>query len=180
MVRWASIAPVWGRFLMRTVRELAPRVCLELGAGFGISAAYQATALELNGAGMLTAFELDHVRGATAEDALSRLGLDQRVDLRLGPLSDSLGSVLQARGAIDYAFLDADHSEEATLAHFATLLPHLREGAIVVIDDINWSDGMRRAWKTIAGNERVSRRLELRRVGIVVTAGSRHDGRDRS
>ena len=34
---------------MRTVRELSPSACLELGAGFGISAAYQGAALELNG-----------------------------------------------------------------------------------------------------------------------------------
>ena len=44
--QWASIAPVWGRLLMRTVRELQPRTCLELGAGFGISAAYQGAALK--------------------------------------------------------------------------------------------------------------------------------------
>src|SRR5688572_21226429 len=48
-VRWMSIPSVWGRFLMRLVRELAPRSCLELGTGFGLSTAYQAAALELNG-----------------------------------------------------------------------------------------------------------------------------------
>jgi predicted O-methyltransferase YrrM len=170
-VQWMSIAPVWGRFLMRTVRELAPRSCLELGTGFGISAAYQAAALELNGTGALTTVERDEGLGGVAEAGLARLGLEGRVELRLGQ-DDSLGSVLEPMGSVDYAFLDADHTAEGTLAHFATLLPHLREGAIVVIDDINWSDGMSRAWKSIAGNERVSWKLELRRVGIIVV-GSR-------
>jgi predicted O-methyltransferase YrrM len=170
-VRWMSIAPVWGRFLMRTVRELSPRSCLELGTGFGISAAYQAAALELNGAGTLTTIERNEGLGGIAEEGFSRLGLKSRVEFRLRPLPDSLGSVLEPMGPIDYAFLDADHTEDATLAHFATLLPHLREGAIVVLDDINWSDGMRGAWKSIAANERVSTRLQLRRVGILVIAG---------
>jgi predicted O-methyltransferase YrrM len=174
--RWASIAPVWGRFLMRTVRELSPRSCLELGTGFGISAAYQAAALELNGAGRLTTLERLEGLGAIAAEGFSRLGLDGRVRLRLGSKDDSLGRALEGAGQIDYAFLDADHTENATMAHFATLLPHLREGAIVVIDDINWTEEMRRAWKSIAGNERVSRKLELRRVGILVIAGHEDRG----
>jgi predicted O-methyltransferase YrrM len=173
VVRWASIAPVWGRFLMRTVRELAPRSCLELGTAFGISAAYQAAALELNGAGTLTTVERNEGVTAIAEEGFSRLGLSRRVAIRVESLPDSLGSVLEPMSPIDYAFLDADHTENATLAHFAMLLPHLREGAIVVLDDINWSDGMWRAWKSIAANERVSTVLKLRRVGIIVIAG--HD-----
>ena len=172
-VRWMSIAPVWGRFLMRTVREVAPRSCLELGTAFGISAAYQAAALELNGAGTLTTVERNEGLGGIAEEGFSRLGLSRRVELRLESLPDSLASVLEPMPPIDYAFLDADHTESATVAHFATLLPHLREGAIVVFDDINWSDGMWRAWKSIAANERVSTVLKLRRVGIIVVAG--HD-----
>jgi len=176
-VRWMSIAPVWGRFLMRTVRELAPRSCLELGTGFGISAAYQAAALELNGAGTLTTVERDEGLGGVAKEGLVRLGLEGRVELRLGLQDDSLGDVLEPMRSIDYAFLDADHTTEGTLAHFATLLPHLGGGAIVVLDDINWSEGMRRAWKSIAANERVSTMLELRRVGIIVIA-SDGDGDD--
>ena len=170
-VRWMSIAPVWGRFLMRTVRELAPRSCFELGTGFGISAAYQAAALELNGAGTLTTVERDEGLGGVAEEGFARLGLQSRVEVWRGVQDGSLGAVLESMRSIEYAFLDADHTENATLAHFATLLPRLQEGAIVVLDDINWSDGMWRAWKTIAADQRVSTVLKLRRVGIIVIAG---------
>jgi predicted O-methyltransferase YrrM len=170
-VCWTSVAPVWGRFLMRMVRELSPRSCLELGTGFGISAAYQAAALELNGAGTLTTVERIEGLAAVAEEGFSRLGLEDRIELRIGATDDWLGGVLHGMGEIDYAFLDADHTAEGTLAHFTALLPYLREGAIVVLDDINWTEGMRRAWKSIAGNQRVSGTLKLRRVGIVVIGG---------
>src|SRR5215212_6291906 len=50
---WMSTPRVWGHFLMCLVRELAPRSCLELGAGFGVSGAYQAAGLELAGSGRL-------------------------------------------------------------------------------------------------------------------------------
>jgi predicted O-methyltransferase YrrM len=167
-VRWMSIAPVWGRFLMRTVRELSPRSCLELGTGFGISGAYQAAALELNGAGTLTTVERDAGLAKVAGEGFSRLGLGGRVKVELGLELDFLRGALERMAPIDYAFLDADHTAEGTLAHFAILLPHLHEGAIVVLDDINWSDEMRRAWKSIAGNDRVAWTLKLRRVGIIV------------
>ena len=38
---------------MRLVRELRPHSCLELGTGVGVSAGYQAAAMELNGVGRL-------------------------------------------------------------------------------------------------------------------------------
>src|SRR5215218_306872 len=55
--QWISLPPVWGLFLMRLVRELRPRSCLELGTGLGISGAYQAASLELNRAGELTTLD---------------------------------------------------------------------------------------------------------------------------
>ena len=171
-IRCMSIAPVWGRFLTRVVRELAPRRCVELGTAFGISAAYQAAALELNGAGTLTTLERVQPLVATAEDGLASLGLDQRVNVRLGPIEDSLEALLREESSIDYAFLDADHTEEATLAHFATLLPQLRDGAVVLLDDINWSPGMRRAWDAISTDRNVFGSLRLRRMGIVIIASS--------
>jgi predicted O-methyltransferase YrrM len=166
--KWMSIAPVWGRFLMRIVRELSPSSCLELGTAFGISAAYQAAALELSGAGRLITLERADPLATFAEDGFTRLELDRRVELRRGEIDDSLAELLPGSDPFDYAFLDADHVEDATLAHFTMLLPHLREGAVVVLDDVNWSDGMRRAWDAISHDRRVSAAVAIRRMGIVV------------
>src|SRR5215204_1409803 len=46
-----------GQLLFRLVREFAPTSCLELGTCIGVSAAFQAAALELNGAGHLLTLE---------------------------------------------------------------------------------------------------------------------------
>jgi predicted O-methyltransferase YrrM len=166
-VHGMSISPVWGRFLMRMVRRFTPRSCVELGTAFGISAAYQAAALELNGAGTLTTLERDQALAGVAEEGLARLRLP-RASVRLGPINASLDSLVGEADPIDYAFLDADHTEQATLSHFAALLPHLREGAVVVLDDVNWSDEMRRAWGAIRTEPRVSASLGLRRMGIAI------------
>ncbi len=71
---------------------------------------------------------------------------------------------------IDYAFLDADHTEEATCEHFDILLPHLSPGAVVLLDDIMLSTGMRRAWRAIRRRERVSASLALGRMGVVAVS----------
>ena len=57
---------------------------------------------------------------------------------------------------IEYAFLDAEHSEEATIEHFDALLPHLADGAVVVLDDITQAAEMRQAWSAVCAREQVS------------------------
>ena len=168
--QWASIAPVWGRLLMRTARELRPRICLELGAGFGISAAYQGAALEMNGSGSLTTMERIEGLGGIVTQGLLQLGLADRVTLRVESADDALEAVLERIGQVDYAFLDADHTVEGTVAHFTTLQTHLADGAVVILDDINWTPGMRTAWKEISGRDRVAASVRLRRMGIVIVA----------
>jgi predicted O-methyltransferase YrrM len=165
-----SIPAAWGVLQMRLVRELAPKSCLELGAGVGLSAAYQAAALELNGAGTLTTLEGAHAWGAVAEQGLAALGLAGRGEVRLGAIDDTVPEVAQRIAPIEYAFLDADHSEQATCEHFDAILPHLAPGAVVLLDDITLSRGMRRAWKTVRRRERVSASLDLGRMGVVAVS----------
>jgi predicted O-methyltransferase YrrM len=165
-----SIPSAWGVFQMRLIRELAPESCLELGAGLGVSAAYQAAALELNGTGKLTTLEGARAWAAIAEEGLSALGLAGRGEVRPGPIDDTLPEVAPLIAPIDYAFLDADHTEEATRDHFDITLPHLSPGAVVLLDDITTSREMSRAWKTIRRRERVSASLALGRMGLVAVS----------
>ncbi len=167
IARMFSIPPVWGAFLLRLIRELSPSSCLELGTGLGLSAAYQAAALELNGAGSLVTLEGADAWAAVAEQGLDELGLSGRARVRRGSIDDLLPPLAAELAPIDYAFLDADHSEEATVKHYEILEPHLASGAVVLLDDVTHSDDMRRAWKSIGRSERASSRTELGRMGLV-------------
>jgi predicted O-methyltransferase YrrM len=75
--------------------------------------------------------------------------------------------VLEEIPPIDYAFLDADHSEEATVKHFDALLPHMAPGGVLVLDDISFSWDMWHAWTKISRAERVRVRVALGRMGIL-------------
>jgi predicted O-methyltransferase YrrM len=170
--QWMSIPPALGCLLTRLVRELAPRSALELGTGFGVSAAYQAAALELNAAGEIATLDVDGMI-TIAEPGLERLGLSPRVELVPGEIESTLSGAVERRAPIDYALLDADHTEAGTRAAFEAILPGLAAGAVVVLDDINWTDGMKRAWRMVREHPRVVGALELGRLGFaIVGAGA--------
>jgi predicted O-methyltransferase YrrM len=164
---WTPIPPVWGLFLMRLVRELRPRSCLELGTGIGISAGYEAAALELNGGGRLITLDGSAEWSVVAEEGLSSLGLG-RVEFRVGPIADTLPNALERSAPVDYAFVDAEHTEEATVGYFESIVPHMSPQGVMVFDDIPWTRELRRTWSRIAHDERVSAAFALGRMGVAV------------
>ena len=167
-----SMPRIWARFLMRLVAELAPRSCIELGTGFGISALYQAAALELLGSGRFNTLDREPSLIPIAERGFSELGLDRRIELTRGPIGETLGVVAAREAPIDYALIDAEHTERATVQNFDRLRPYLADEAVVVVDDIFMTAEMRRAWRTIQSRPGVELDLTLRRLGIVIVAGN--------
>ncbi|MCW2522088.1 MAG: hypothetical protein JWO63_423 [Frankiales bacterium] len=171
----SSKKPHWAYLLFRIVRALKPESCLELGACVGISAAYQSAALELNGRGKLVTLEGADVLAARSERTLEELGLDQRASVRLGPFADTLESALTDLAPLDYAFIDGNHIESATIEYMEKMLPRVSSEAILVFDDIYWSEGMRRAWKTVAADERFALTLDMGTIGFGVVSASSNE-----
>ena len=58
--------------------------------------------------------------------------------------------------------------ELATVTYFEQLIPHLDDTAIIIFDDISWSDGMPRAWKKIISREGIVATVDLKKLGIVI------------
>ncbi|MGI8461264.1 MAG: O-methyltransferase [Solirubrobacterales bacterium] len=163
-----SIPATWGSFLFHLVRELRPRSCLELGTAFGLSALYQAAALELNGEGAMIALDAAGEWGGVAEEGFASLGLSDRVEFRAGHLSETLGPAVSDGGPVDFALIDAEHEGDATRAHFETLLPGLADPAVVVFDDIWSPHDMRHAWRAIRAHDQVRSAYTLARMGVVI------------
>jgi predicted O-methyltransferase YrrM len=166
---WTPIPPAWGLFLMRLVRELKPRSCLELGTGIGVSAGYEAAAMELNGGGRLITLDGSAEWASVAEEGLASLGLG-RVEFGVGPIETTLPGALERSAPVDYAFVDAEHTEEATIGYFESIVPHMSQQGVMVFDDIPWSRELRRTWSRIADDERVSAAFALGRMGVAVVS----------
>jgi predicted O-methyltransferase YrrM len=159
-----SLSPRCCLLLMRLVRERRPASCLELGTGFGISTAYQAAALSLNGRGRLTTLEGAAPWSELALEGLDKLGLDG-VSSRVGQLSELVAEEAARCEPLDFVFIDAEHQEEPTVAHFEAILPHLADEALVVLDDVDWP-AVRAGFTRIAADGRVSTAVVLGRLGV--------------
>jgi predicted O-methyltransferase YrrM len=172
-----SIPIRWGRLLYQLVRAWQPDLGVELGTALGISTAYQAVAMKLHGRGLLVTLEASPARMARAEANLQRLGLDN-VEFVTGYFEEVLSSVLGRLPRVEYAFIDGHHQQQATLDNFDTLWQASADPALLVFDDIRWSDGMRRAWKSLTEDSRTALAVDLGRMGLIVTshrpAGERH------
>jgi hypothetical protein len=165
--RSASKPYFWSLLLFKLIRKFRPSFCLELGTCLGISASYQAAALKLNGMGKIVTLEGAESLASLAEGYFQSLGLDN-VSVVLGKFQDTLDEVLNAYKSVDYAFIDGHHDEKATVAYFEQIVPFSSDGALLVFDDISWSDGMKRAWKTITSDERAKISVDLRGLGVCI------------
>lgn len=171
-----SKPPFWCLFLFKLIRAVRPTLCIEMGTAVGISAAYQAAGLRLNGHGTLTTLEGARSLAAIAGNNFHKLGLDS-IKIVVGSFHKTLSGVLSTSQSVDYVFVDGHHDEKATIDYFEQLLPFLAQNAIVVFDDIAWSEGMKKAWQTIAHDSRVSLAVDLGAIGVCVINGSNGRGR---
>ena len=155
----------WSIFLFKLIRKFRPLNCLELGTGFGISTAYQAAALSINGAGKITSIEGAEPLATLAESHLKSLNLNN-FSIVLGKFIDKLPEFLK-NNSFDFVFIDGHHTEEATLEYFRLIRPYLAERSIIIFDDISWSNGMKRAWKTILESEGITISIDFLKMGLI-------------
>ena len=163
----ASKPAPWCRLLFKLVQSVDPSSCIEMGTALGISAAYQAAALRINGGGVLVTLEGATSLADIAVNNIRRLGLDN-VQVIVGRFEETLPRTLKVRQPIDYIFIDGHHDEQATLSYFELMLPFLADTALLVFDDIAWSKGMRNAWNTVTLDKRVRIAVDLGPVGLCV------------
>jgi predicted O-methyltransferase YrrM len=157
---------IWATLLFYLIRQLKPKACIELGACLGISACYEAAALEINGAGKLVTMEGAESFADIARRNIESLALSHRATVITGRFQDRLDEALEGLGEIDYAFIDGHHDERATVNYFEKLFSSLSSCAVVVFDDISWSTGMMRAWQRIKSDSRVDISIDLSKVGV--------------
>lgn len=166
----SSKPPRWAYLLFRLARELQPVSALEMGACVGISAAYQAAAMELNDSGVILSLEGSDVLAERSTRTLDDLGLSHRANVRLGAFSDTLDTALGDTEPLDWAFIDGHHNEAATMKYTSIIVPRLAPNAIVIYDDINWSPGMASAWHQIVSDSRYELTIDLKSMGLAIRA----------
>ena len=159
--------------LYALVDEFEPASAVELGANLGISASYQAAAMEVNGRGHLLTLEASPFRTRLAQEVFASVGLS-RVTCKVGLFADTLGSALREAAPVAYVFIDGHHQLQPTLDYFDEAYEHLADDAVVVFDDIRWSSGMREAWSRLQRDPRIKVAADLGHVGVCTVSRDPH------
>ena len=67
----------------------------------------------------------------------------------------------------DFAYIDANHTYDATLRYTDYLLPRMTEKGIIAIDDIHYSEDMERAWTKLKQDPHVTTSMDLYHMGLL-------------
>jgi predicted O-methyltransferase YrrM len=168
--KW-SIPAFWANFLFKLIRKLEPLSCVELGSCVGISASYLASALKINGKGHLYTLEGSIEIAKIAKATLESLNL-RNTTVVTGPFHQTLRGVLESSKPIDYFFNDGHHDHDAVIHYYNEALPNLSNESVIIIDDISWSTGMRKAWTEIEDDKRVNATIDLQTIGIALVGNN--------
>jgi len=126
-----SVSAAQGKFLHLLARIRVARRILEIGTLAGYSTIWLARALPPGG--RLITLEFDPRHAEVARANLSRAGVADRVELRVGRAIDALPG-LAAGDPFDLIFIDAD--KPSTSDYFRWAVKLSRPGTVIVVDNV--------------------------------------------
>ena len=128
-----DVSPLFGKLLGMLIGISGARHVLEVGTLGGYSTIWMARALPEDG--HVITLELDPHHAEVAQSNLVRVGVSDRVDIRVGPAAESLRK-LHEEGAdpFDFIFLDADKRSMPIYLDWSLKLA--RKGTIIVADNV--------------------------------------------
>ncbi|QDS33933.1 O-methyltransferase [Brevibacillus brevis] len=175
-----DVAPNQGKFLHLLARIQGARSILEIGTLGGYSTIWLARALPADG--RLITLEYDPKHAEVAQSNITRAGLDQIVEVKVGLALDSLIQLhKENQGPFDLIFIDAD--KKGNPDYFQWALKLSRKGTVIITDNVVRSGQVVDETSTdpniIGVREFTDRVAEEQRVSgtVVQTVGSKgYDG----
>jgi predicted O-methyltransferase YrrM len=131
-----QISPEQGQLMRLLVELIGARRSIEVGVYTGYSSI--SVALGLPEDGLLLACDVNAEYTQIARRYWQRAGVEQRVQLELGPALTTLDRriVDGESGSFDFAFIDAD--KDNYQAYYERCLQLLRRGGLIAVDNALW------------------------------------------
>jgi caffeoyl-CoA O-methyltransferase len=123
-----------GQLLTMMARLVGARRAVEVGTFTGYSALCIARGLPDDGS--LLCCDISREWTAIGEQAWREAGLRDRIELRIAPALETLRA-LPPEAVIDLAFIDADKAGYG--AYWEELVPRVRAGGVLLVDNVLWS-----------------------------------------
>ena len=128
-----QIAPEQGAFMTLLVKLVGARFAVEVGTFTGYSSLCIARGLAPGG--RLLCCDVSDEWTAVAREHWARAGMDDRIELVLGPAADTLRA-LPSEPPIDFAFIDADKT--GYHIYYEEIVTRLRPAGVVLVDNVLW------------------------------------------
>jgi caffeoyl-CoA O-methyltransferase len=125
-----QIAPEQGTFMTLLTQLAAARSAIEIGTFTGYSSICIARGLQPGG--RLLCCDISEEWTEVARKHWEKAGLQDRIELRLGPAMDTLRA-LPDDELFDLAFIDADKS--GYLGYWRQIVPRIRPGGLIMVDN---------------------------------------------
>ena len=129
-----QVSPSQGALLTLLTRVVGAKRALEIGTFTGYSSI--CIARGLSEGGYLMCCDVSEEYTSIARQAWADAGVDDRIELRIAPALETIAA-LPADSEFDLLFIDAD--KENYLNYFEQVLPHLRTGGLMLVDNTLWS-----------------------------------------
>ena len=133
-----QITPEQGQFMALIAQLVNAKKLLEIGVFTGYSSL--AVMEGLSSDSHMVALDISEPFTRIAQKYWKMAGLEERIDLRLGPATKSLEDLLSSPGepsSFDFIFIDADKTNYPL--YYETALKLSRIGGIILIDNLVWS-----------------------------------------
>jgi predicted O-methyltransferase YrrM len=132
-----QISPEQGQFMRLLVELIGAKRVLEVGVFTGYSST--SVALALPDDGRIVACDVSEEFTGVARRYWQEAGVAHKIDLRLGPATETLRKMVDAgeADAFDFAFIDADKPNYDAYYEHALVL--VRPGGLIGIDNTLWS-----------------------------------------
>lgn len=164
-----QVGPIEGTFLRLLVRLIGAKRVLEIGMFTGYSALMMAEGLPQGGE--LITCEINPKAEEVARRYFAKSPHGKKIKIRMGPALQTIESLA---GPLDLAFIDADKENYAR--YLDAVVPLLRSGGLIVVDNVLWSgrvlkpkDQIDRA--IVEFNDRVAKDSRVEKVMLTVRDG---------
>ena len=129
-----QISPEQGRLMALLVKALGATRAIEIGVFTGYSALAVAEALPSGG--KLVACDINEEYTAVAQSFWEEAGVADRIDLRIGPASETLAQLIEEgeEGSYGFAFVDAD--KQGYDGYYEQCLTLVERGGMIAFDNM--------------------------------------------
>lgn len=159
-----SIKPYkFAKLIAQIPQYINAHCIIELGTSLGVTTLYLS---KLNPKAQIYTIEGSIEVAEIAQKQFDQLDA-KNIQLIHGDFDVQFPALLSRVKKPDVIYIDGNHTYEATMHYFELCSKYSNNNTLIIFDDINWSEGMRKAWNNIKNYSRTTLCLDFFHLGVV-------------